>query len=286
MSGRGSDVPTLLVADDSVAVQRFIELTFANQGVSVVTAGNGDEAVRLIDANSPDIVLADIEMPGASGYDVADHVRRSSTLSHVPVLLMASAFDPVEETRAARVGAAGVLTKPLEPEALVKQVKELVARPRTAPALAIPAGPEDLAPRTATTAALDDYFAQLDRAIASRVAAVQQAPALPEPALAAADEETAVSGQPSLASAFSAILDAEQSGAEEPSLAEWMPPAAPSGVVTPPPAITEELIERITERVLARLSDRVVRDSVTTVVSDAAERLIAQEIERIKSNIK
>lgn len=271
---------TLLVADDSLAVQRLIALTFAGHDVSVITAGDGDEAVRMLDEAPPDIVLADIDMPGASGYDVADHMRRSATLAHVPVLLMASAFDPIEEGRAASVGAVAVLTKPIEPEALVRQVKDLIGGPRaTAPAprpVLLSAVPTPA--RTGNASALDDYFAQLDQAIAARVAV--PAPPAVEPVVEVVSE--AAVSQPSLASAFSAILDAEQNGGDEAVLADLMPPMAGAA----PMVISDELVERIARRVIDHLSDQPLRDTLAEAVSQTAERLVTQEIERIKSNIK
>lgn len=121
----------LLLADDSVTIQRVIKLTFADEDVEVQTVGDGDLAVASIDKQPPDIVLADVAMPGRSGYEVAQHVRTSPRLSHIPVLLLTGAFEPVDEARAAEAGCDGVLAKPFEPEVVVAKVKELLARPRT-----------------------------------------------------------------------------------------------------------------------------------------------------------
>lgn len=120
----------LLLADDSVTIQRVIKLTFADEDVEVVTVGDGNQAVASIDKQPPDIVLADVAMPGRTGYDVAQHIRTSPRLAHIPVLLLTGAFEPVDEARASEVGCDGVLAKPFEPEVVVSRVKELLARPR------------------------------------------------------------------------------------------------------------------------------------------------------------
>ena len=78
----------LLLADDSVTIQRVIKLTFADEDVEVVTVGDGNQAVASIDQQPPDIVLADVAMPGRTGYEVAQHIRTSPRLAHIPVLLL------------------------------------------------------------------------------------------------------------------------------------------------------------------------------------------------------
>ena len=115
---------TLLLADDSVTIQRVIELTFANEDIRVVAVSDGAQAVRWIDLERPDIVLADVSMPQVDGYGVSSHVKQSSSLRSIPVLLLTGAFEPVDEERAKASGCDGVLVKPFEPKQLVTRVKE------------------------------------------------------------------------------------------------------------------------------------------------------------------
>jgi len=121
---------TLLLADDSVTIQRVIELTFANEGVRVLTAADGHEATARLEDSKPDIVLADVGLPGVDGYVLAERVKRSAALATVPVLLLTGAFEPIDETRARASGADGVLVKPFEPKRLVAMVKGLLAGQR------------------------------------------------------------------------------------------------------------------------------------------------------------
>ena len=129
----------LLLADDSVTIQRVIKLTFADEDVDVLAVGDGDQAVAAIDKAPPDIVLADVAMPGRTGYDVARHIRNTPRLAHIPVVLLTGAFEPIDEARASEVGCDGVLAKPFEPEAVVTRVKELLSRPRAAASTVYPA---------------------------------------------------------------------------------------------------------------------------------------------------
>ena len=87
---------TLLLADDSVTIQRVIELTFANEDIRVVAVSDGAQAVRWIDLERPDIVLADVSMPQVDGYGVSSHVKQSASLRSIPVLLLTGAFEPVD----------------------------------------------------------------------------------------------------------------------------------------------------------------------------------------------
>ncbi|MGH9139579.1 MAG: response regulator, partial [Vicinamibacterales bacterium] len=122
---------TLLLADDSVTIQRVIELTFADEDVTVVAVGDGDQAIERLEASPPpDIVLADIGMPGRNGYEVAQYVRRSPKLAHIPVMLLTGAFEPVDQARADDAGCDGVLAKPFEPQLVIGRVKELLSRPQ------------------------------------------------------------------------------------------------------------------------------------------------------------
>src|SRR5262245_13035150 len=123
----------LLLADDSVTIQRVIELTFSGEDVQVLTASDGEEAVARIAADKPDIVLADIGMPKRSGYDVSAFVKAKPELSHIPVLLLAGAFEPVDEAKAKEVLCDGVLVKPFEPQQVIARVHELIGGAKGSP---------------------------------------------------------------------------------------------------------------------------------------------------------
>jgi CheY-like chemotaxis protein len=123
----------LLLADDSVTIQRVIELTFSGEDVDVLTASDGEEAVARIAADKPDIVLADIGMPKRSGYDVSAFVKGKPEFSHIPVLLLAGAFEPVDEAKAKAVSCDGVLVKPFEPQQVIARVRELIGGAKGSP---------------------------------------------------------------------------------------------------------------------------------------------------------
>ena len=128
-------MPKLLLADDSITVQRVIALTFQGEGIEVIAVGDGDQAVDAIDRERPQIVLADLSMPGRDGYAVAEYVKRSPELSKdIRVVLLTGAAEPVEEARSRALGIDGVLSKPFEPHVATALVRRLLTesahRPR------------------------------------------------------------------------------------------------------------------------------------------------------------
>ncbi|MEQ1728592.1 MAG: response regulator [Vicinamibacterales bacterium] len=123
---------TVLLADDSVTIQRVVELTFAREDIRVVSVADGEQAIEALKHSVPDVVLADIDMPGRSGFEVAQFVRGQAATAEVPVLLLSGAFDPVDQERARQAGADGILTKPFDPAVLVSRVMELLSEGRGA----------------------------------------------------------------------------------------------------------------------------------------------------------
>ena len=173
---------TLLLADDSVTIQRVIELTFADEDIDVVAVSDGDQAIARLDTVPPDILLVDVGMPGKSGYEVAAYVKQSPRLSHIPVVLLTGAFEPVDEAKAAGAGCDGVLAKPFEPQMVIGRVKELLNRPEPRVAKSEPEHALGAAPVTKAeghvgneghlgndeaSRDIDDYFDQLDAAFSN-----------------------------------------------------------------------------------------------------------------------
>jgi CheY-like chemotaxis protein len=145
----------LLLADDSVTIQRVIELTFAEEDVTVTAVSDGQQAIALVAADPPDIVLADVGMPKRDGYAVAEFIKSDPTLAHIPVVLLTGAFEPVDDERARGVGCDGVLAKPFEPQLLISRVKELLRGIAPSPAAASREHEAVRSPVTDVAAAID-----------------------------------------------------------------------------------------------------------------------------------
>jgi CheY-like chemotaxis protein len=117
----------ILLADDSITIQKVVNLTFDDEGIEVVAVSNGDQAERKLRDVKPDLVLADIFMPGKNGYELCEVIKRDPQFSNVPVVLLVGAFEPFDLNEARRVGADDHLTKPFESRKLVETVRRLIS---------------------------------------------------------------------------------------------------------------------------------------------------------------
>ena len=168
----------ILLADDSITIQKVIELTFSDEDFEVVTVGNGRLAIEKVQDVRPDLVLCDIIMPEKDGYEVCDFIKKTPSLAHIPVLLLTGAFEPFDQDRASRVGCDGFLAKPFEPQTLIAKVKDLLSHAGTrtvAPSRA--SAPPPPAPATAVAAPAYDPMAS-----AATIATAAPRPKAPEPA--------------------------------------------------------------------------------------------------------
>jgi CheY-like chemotaxis protein len=244
----------LLLADDSITIQRVIELTFADEDVQVIAVGDGRKAIESIQSDRPDIVLADVGMPERDGYEVAEFIKRNPQLASIPVLLLTGAFEPIDETRARAVGCDGVLVKPFEPQMVINRVKDLLAGRRSGGlwgAKPAPAAPERTpAPvdqnateaagaAPATSASLEEYFDRLDAAFASVEAATEArsaAPPKPQAAPASPAWGSTTTRPSGLATHEFPDWDPDLAGDPERPTIAAAPPAIQASPVQPPAA--------------------------------------------------
>ena len=131
----------ILLADDSLTIQKVIELTFSGTDFELRAVGNGDLALPLLDSFSPDIVLADCVMPGRSGYELCEEVKRLPGGRFVPVVLLTGTFEPFDKPRAEQAGADSVVTKPFDSQSLASIVRDLVSKAAEERAAAPPEPP-------------------------------------------------------------------------------------------------------------------------------------------------
>jgi CheY-like chemotaxis protein len=260
--------PKLLLADDSVTIQRVIELTFADEDVQVVAVGDGQQAIDRVRTDRPDIVLADIGMPERDGYEVAAFIKGDPELAHIPVLLLTGAFEPIDEARARAVGCDGVLVKPFEPQMVISRVRELLAGKRdggsTASGARAGAAAEASAASAQAAASLEDYFDRLDAALATKGAPAPTFDPMPAavPAPTMAPRPNLVLAPPPLAVRPSPNADHEEidwSSAAPPHPVERAAPSArvehreapPAPVAHQPSAVQPQSIEPVAQAVTA-----------------------------------
>ena len=119
---------TLLLADDSITIQKVVELTFAETEHSVVAVGNGRDLLARIDQVSPDLILCDVVMPDLNGYDICQRIKSEPATLHIPVVLLTGTFEPFDRDRALAAGCDAIVTKPFEAKELIATVEDLLMR--------------------------------------------------------------------------------------------------------------------------------------------------------------
>jgi CheY-like chemotaxis protein len=210
----------ILLVDDSPHAQRMGERILSEEGYEVVAVSNADSALIRMEDVDPDVILADVVMPGRGGYEICQYVKMSPRHRRVRVILTAGAQEPFDDARVTLVEADGILKKPFEASillALVKPLAEAAARERSQPGLAGPSavstwhGQAPAPPfvavvdseqvRAAVTVALDAAMENMVSEITGRVFAALQPKLAAEPvtrAAASAAEQPAPDPVPEL----------------------------------------------------------------------------------------
>lgn len=253
----------ILVADDSITIQKVAELTFPEADYEVTCVSNGAQALQRLGQLRPDAALLDVVMPEQNGYDVCAHIRQNPETSWVPVLLLTGAFEPFDEKRAREVGADGQIKKPFESRALLTRVEQLLAarpRPGTAAAAQAPSKPAGMSAASGRPAAAPPVIAAGSPDIFQRV-----------PPGPAAKPEPAPSRQASPASPPPAQAAAR--------------PARPAVARDPggaPAAIPEDVLQRAVREAVAGISEKIVREVAWEVIPDLAEAMIRRRIHELE----
>jgi CheY-like chemotaxis protein len=117
---------TILLADDSLTIQKVVELTFADTEYRVVAVSSGDELLDRMTSASPDLIICDVIMPGKDGYEVCQQIKSSPDWLHLPVILLTGTFEPFDRDRAIAAGCSEIITKPFEAQKLVDTVERLI----------------------------------------------------------------------------------------------------------------------------------------------------------------
>jgi DNA-binding NtrC family response regulator len=115
----------VLIADDDEDTRSFLHLALESEKYRVVVATDGEEAIKLFDEYTPQVVVTDLSMPRASGLDVVRHVRESG--SHAPIILV-TAHGSKLASHALEAGASEVLAKPVDLERLFQSVARLLVQ--------------------------------------------------------------------------------------------------------------------------------------------------------------
>ena len=116
----------ILVADDSITIQKMVSLAFNNEEAMIEAVSTGDAVMGAIHSFKPDIVLLNVSMPGGNGYEICESVKNNPELAGIPILLLVGAFESFDEAEAARIRSDGHLVKPFNTSELIEIVHSLV----------------------------------------------------------------------------------------------------------------------------------------------------------------
>jgi CheY-like chemotaxis protein len=311
----------ILVADDSVTIQKVVELTLSREGVELVPARSGEEAIRKAQEIKPDLMLIDLSMPDTSGYEVCATLRKNPLFKEVPIILLAGTFEPFNEAEGRRVGASDFVGKPFDSQTLIGKVRQLLSSKPVAPA--VPAAPEP----AVVPPPSEEFILELEE-VPSHMAftvepptpsvieppaqVVPEEPAIPVydltleevpgfPLKAVVPEEAVVLQEEERLAPILADSPAEltfglvelEVAPEIQQVQEVQAVQVPSQALPIPPETMDTLAQEVADKVAAQivqelkreLLDRVER-VVWEVVPDLAEHLITQEIQRIRNEVE
>lgn len=125
-SGMGKQV---LIVDDEPNIVQALEFLLSRRGLRVSVARDGGEALRMIEADKPDLVLLDVMMPVMSGHDVCLKVRERADLRHVRILMLSAKGYAAEVNKGMAIGADLYITKPFSTKELLAKVDQLLELP-------------------------------------------------------------------------------------------------------------------------------------------------------------
>lgn len=230
---------TILLADDSVTIRKIVELTFSDTDIRVCSVASGQEALDRLSELRPDLVLADVVMPGPSGYELCRAIKTSDR--PVPVLLLAGTFEPFDAGQARECGSDGHVTKPFDSRQLVFRVEQLLAHPEpTASRSEIAAQPAE-----------DDLEAMFDDLAAPEVRWDDEAGLIDQPGASVSPTSAVDESSPGTTALTTADLD----------------------------AIARLVVERLSERVLREIAWDVVPDLAEIIVRERIRELERDERE-------
>lgn len=308
----------MLLADDSITIQKVVELVLAEEGFEIKAVNNGEEALAAIETFKPDVVLADIEMPKMNGYQLCEKLKAHPATKNVPVILLSGAFEPIDEELARHVKADSFVIKPFESQELISKINASLVSASTMEetaeaveaeavgaeedlwameavegvAVEIPAGIEEVSAEEEEVSIAQALEAAEQEAGGFEVAEeVIPAPAkmqvrkeMPEVQIPSKEELITLLKKAVDERVASALFAIDIKGVMLESLTPALKDSVEKILWEIAPELTDKLVKEALQSSLASLSKEIEKIMWETV-PDIAETLIAKEIEKIKSEM-
>lgn len=116
----------VLIVDDDVSIHKMLEPNLTSNGYHVISAKTGEEGLQMAQENKPDIIILDVILPGMKGRAVCANLKNNPSTKEIPVLFLTSKDSPDDVQAELEAGGIGHLTKPINPQYLVAQIKRLL----------------------------------------------------------------------------------------------------------------------------------------------------------------
>ena len=258
----------LLLADDSITIQKVVELILSEENFEIKSTSNGEEALSQIPSFKPDIILADIEMPKMNGYQLCEKVKQDPSTSNIPVILLTGAFEPIDEELARQVKADDFIVKPFESQDLLSKVNSVLG----VSAAVVEQGEAV----EAEAVGLEEVSAEEDLWAMEEIPEAAEAEAWPAEELAGASTEE-----------IFAVAEEAEAEAEEQFAEEIKPPVSKKAEAEKvKPAIPE--IRLPSEDELKRLFEKAVTEKLSSFLSslDLKEAVIASLMPLLKDSVE
>src|SRR3990172_4091936 len=283
----------ILLADVSITIQKVISITFASEDYDLIIVGDGDAAVAKIKEVKPDLIVADVAMPGKTGYEVCEIIKQDPGLRHIPVILLSGTFEPLNDKEARRVKADDHIVKPFESQELIEKVKNLLAKP---------SAPADPAAKAGKDIWAGDFGEEPPKAAPKKPKAEEEfiELELKEEELQPIEEAKPVPPPPPSPKA-PPVPPATRVGEEWFEMAPSVtpPPAAPQPVIPVAEKVEAKVKEAFAgevaelgaiskdklEEVIRKISREVIEEIAWEVIPDLAEELIKEEVMKIREAI-
>lgn len=118
----------ILVVDDEEHIQELLKFNLESSGYKVYCSGSGNDALKLVKTEKPDLILLDVMLPGMDGYDVCKEIRKDNSISNLPIIMITAKSEELDKILGLELGADDYLTKPFSLRELMARVKAVLRR--------------------------------------------------------------------------------------------------------------------------------------------------------------
>ena len=118
----------ILVVDDEMDIRELLNFTLSKEGYDVISTGNGNDAIPMIEKHAPDLVILDGMLPGMDGNDICYKLKNNKATMNIPVIMLSARTDETDQIIGLRLGADDYIPKPFSPKILIAKVSAMLRR--------------------------------------------------------------------------------------------------------------------------------------------------------------